>query len=124
MNRGMKATAIVSAVIIAMVGLLALGAFAQDRPDEGWGPARGGRHWGPDPEQLLERRAELAADLGEQLDRTPAEVEAAFRAVVGQRLDEAVSTERITREEADEALAAYDDGELFGLIRAFKHDAP
>lgn len=119
--------AIVSAVLVGVLGLLAVGAFAQGGRNDGWGRpwTRGARHghWGPSPEQVIEHRAELAADLGRQLDKAPAEVEAAFRAVVKQHLDEAVAAQRITQQEADQALAAYDDGELHGLFRVFKHHA-
>ena len=117
--------AIVAAVIVGLVGLFAVAALAQDEPEEGWGPPwrHGPWHgqWGPEPEHVLERRGELAADLGEQLDRSPQEVEAAFRAVVEQRLGEAVADGRIDQAQADEALAAYDRGELGALFEAF-HD--
>ncbi len=121
--------------ISVLVGLLVVGglAVAQTAEPSRWaGPHRawGDGHWGPgpghrfgpSPERVREERAEVARDLAAQLDQPPERVEAAFRAVVVQRLDEAVAAGRIDRAMADEALAAYDEGNLRGLFRVFKEE--
>lgn len=61
-------------------------------------------------ERVLAFRSELAADLAEQLGLPVEEVEAAFRGVVAQRLDDAVAAGDLTQERADELLEAYDAG--------------
>lgn len=65
-------------------------------------------------ERFLEFRGDLATDLAAQLDVPAEDVEAAFRAVVAQRLDEAVESGDLDRERADELLAAYDEGAFPG----------
>jgi hypothetical protein len=129
----MSRTVIVSLVALGLVGLLAFGAWAVTNDDDGfgrggpwqheggWGDRGGwGGHWGPDPEQVRETRADLAADLAAQLDTSAEEVEAAFRGVAEQRLQEAVADGRIDQAEADEALAAYDDGDVAQIFRIVK----
>ncbi len=119
--------------VVALVGLLVVGglAVAQTAGFPRWaGPHRawGNGHWGPghrfgpSPQRVREERAEVARDLAAQLDQPPDRVEAAFRAVVVQRVDEAVASGRMDRATADEALAAYDEGNLRGLVRVFKED--
>jgi len=125
----MTRTAVVSVIALALVGLLAFGAWAVTNDDGGraFGPGRehgwGGWHdggWGPDPDQVRQARADLAADLATQLDTSPERVEAGFRGVAEQRLSEAVADGRIEQAEADEALAAYDEGDLGQIFRIFK----
>lgn len=134
----MSRTVIVSLVALGLVGLLAFGAWAVTNDDDGFGDGgpwrngaswggwdghRGGHwggHWGPDPEQVRETRADLAADLAAQLDTSAEEVEAAFRGVAEQRLQEAVADGRIEQAEADEALAAYDEGDVAQIFRIVK----
>lgn len=65
-------------------------------------------------ERFLEFRGDLATDLAAQLDVPAEDVEAAFRAVVAERLDEAVESGDLDRERADELLAAYDEGAFPG----------
>jgi len=125
-NRTMGTAAAV--VAVAVVGLLAFGTYAFAQSDggpaasgaeRGWGGRHDGR-WGPDPDRIREARAELAADLATELDTSPAAVEAAFRAVVVQRAQEAVEAGDIDQEQADDALAAYDDGEVRALFRLLR----
>jgi hypothetical protein len=87
----------------------------------GWGWHHGGREGfrGADPAEVRELRAKLAAELGEELGTPAAEVEAAFRGLVSEKLDEAVAAGRIDQAEADEALAAYDDGDLRRMFDVF-----
>jgi hypothetical protein len=66
-------------------------------------------------------RADLAAELGSELGAPAEQVEAAFRTLVDRRLDEAVSAGDLAQAEADEALAAWDDGDLYRLFEA-THD--
>ena len=134
----MSRTAIVSLIALGLVGLLAFGAWAVTNDDgdgfgyggpwrhgAGWGDSDGrggwgGGHWGPDAEEVREARADLAADLGAQLDMSAEEVEAAFRGVAEQRLQEAVADGRIDQAQADEALAAYDEGDVGQIFRIVK----
>ena len=122
----MTRTAVVSVIALALVGLLAFGAWAVTNDDGGraFGPGRdGGWHdggWGPDADQVRQARADLAADLATQLDTSPERVEAGFRGVAEQRLSEAVADGRIEQADADEALAAYDEGDLGQIFRIFK----
>ena len=126
----MSRTVIVSLIALGLVGLLAFGAWAvtNDNDRFGGGPWRHGAgwgggwgdHWGPDPAQVRETRADLAADLAAQLDTSAEEVEAAFRGVAEQRLQEAVADGRIEQSEADEALAAYDEGDVGQIFRIVK----
>lgn len=133
---------LIAAIALGLTGLLAFGAFARTSdPTEGirapWsdgdrGPwARGGSdgwgpgHWGsggPDAERVREVRGELAADLAAELDLPADDVEAGFRGVIAQRLDEAVDDGQIDRERADAALEAYDDGDLLLAFHAFMGD--
>jgi hypothetical protein len=126
----MTRTAVVGVVALALVGLLAFGAWAvtNDDGDRGFGPPwRGhgwsGWHdggWGPDPDMVTQARADLAADLAAELDTSPEAVETAFRGVAEQRLSEAVAAGRIDQTQADEALAAYDEGDLGQIFRIVK----
>jgi hypothetical protein len=131
----------VAASAVVLLGLVLFGplAGAQDpeptpgQPSEGadgdgpdgdghrWGWHRGGREGfrGADPAEVLEFRADLAADLGEELGAPAAEVEAAFRGLMSEKLDEAVAAGRIDRAEADEALTAYDAGDLRRMFDVF-----
>lgn len=131
-------TAVVAtgAIALVLVGLLGLGAYAygqatgdgppwRDGPawhvgDRGWG---GWRHGGPpDPERIRQVRADLAADLAAELDTSADDVEAAFRAVVAGRLQEAVEAGELDQAAADEALAAYDEGDVSALFRVVKRN--
>lgn len=126
----MKSTRVISVVAVVLVGLLAVGAYAFAQSDrdgsplgghspweQGWG---GWHHRGPDPERVQQLRADLAADLAAELDTSAEAVEAAFRGVVAQRLQEAVEAGDIEQDRADEALAAYDDGRVGPLFHLFK----
>ncbi len=94
-----------------------------DGPHRGWGPGHSSGHrFGPSPERVREHRAALAEDLGAELDESPERVEAAFRAVVVKRLDEAVAAGSIDRAQADDALAAYDEGNVKGLFRVMRDE--
>jgi hypothetical protein len=133
-------TVIVSVIALGLVGLLALGAWAVTNDNDGFGPPGpwrdgagwgghwggqghwGGGDWGPDPAQVRDARADLAADLAAQLDTSAEQVETAFRGVAEQRLQEAVADGRIDQSEADEALAAYDDGDIAQIFRIVKGD--
>ena len=136
MNLSKRAIVVTGTVTLVLAGLLALGAYAlaqgdgdgppwRDGPawhagERGWG---GWRHGGPpDPEQVRETRAELASQLAAELDASADDVEAAFRAVVAGRLQDAVEAGEIDQAAADEALAAYDEGDLPVLFRVIKHD--
>lgn len=130
-----RRTVLISVLVVAIIGLLGVGAFALVRDDGagppwargwhdgGWGDRGwGGRGWhggGPDPDRVLALRAELAADLGAELDASADDVEAAFRAVAEQRLREAAADGRIDEAAVDEALAAYDEGDVKALLRTF-----
>jgi len=131
----MTRTVVVSAVALALVGLLAFGAWAvSDDRDRGYGPPwRGdggpgwhggagwhGGGWGPDPDQVRQARSELAADLAGELNVSTEEVEGAFRGVAEQRLNEAVADGRVDSADVDEILAAYDEGDLRQVFRIFK----
>lgn len=126
-----RRTVLIITGIVVLVGILVLGGLAVAQtaepshwggPHRGWGPGHGGpwHRSGPPPERVREHRAELAEDLAAELGQSPEAVEAAFRAVVVQRLDEAVAAGSIDRGEADAALASYDEGNLRGLFRIFK----
>ncbi len=128
-----RRTMIVIGGILVLVGILVVAglALAQTEGPPPWAGAhrdwrdghRGpGHHLRLSPERVREERSELARDLGAELSQPPERVEAAFRAVVAQRLDEAVAAGRIHRADADAALAAYDEGNLRGLFRVFKED--
>jgi hypothetical protein len=126
MNRTRVTGIVLIAVLVGVVGFGAY-AFAQSRSDvRPWrGEAalwhRGGPGWGgPDPGQVQQLRTDLAAELAAHLDTTGEDVEAAFRAVVADRLEEAVAAGDIDQARADEALAAYDEGDARGLFRLFK----
>lgn len=116
--------------VVVLIGILVLGGLAVAQTagppwagsHRGWGGGHWGPGHGPSPERVREERSELAQDLGAELDQSPEQVEAAFRAVVVQRLDESVAAGSIDRGQADAALAAYDEGNLKGLFRVFKED--
>lgn len=125
--------ALVVSVGVVLIGVLGFGAYAFAQTDGfgppwrggGWhddGPGWGGRHGPPNPERVREFRADLAADLATQLDTSADDVEAAFRAVVAERLDEAVAGGRIEEGAVDDALAAYDEGDIRALFSTL-HDA-
>ena len=125
----MTRTVVVGLIALGLVGLLAVGAWAVTNDnDRGFGPPwRGhgwsGWHdggWGPDPDRVRQARSELAADLASELGTSAEEVEAAFRGVAEQRLDEAVAAGRLEQSEADEALAAYDEGDVGHIFRIVK----
>ncbi len=135
---------------LVVVGLLGIGAFAFAQTGRGpiawalsggppwadgddWGGWRGHGPWGgrgpwggppwhrgPDPEELREVRSELAEDLAAELDTSAERVESAFRNVVSKRLHEAVEAGLIDREDANEALQAYEDGDMRVLFRVLK----
>jgi hypothetical protein len=125
-------TVVVSVIALALVGLLAFGAWAvADDGDRGFGPPWRGGHggagwhdggWGPDPDQVSEARGELAADLATELGTSAEEVEGAFRGVAEQRLNEAVAEGRVAQADVEEILAAYDQGDLREIFRIFKGD--
>ncbi len=128
-----RRTVLVIGGIIVLVGILVVGGLAVAQTDgpppwagahREWRDGDGGpgHRFRPSPERVREERSELARDLGVELGQPPERVEAAFRAVVARRLDEAVAAGRIDRAGADAALAAYDEGNLRGLIRAFKEE--
>lgn len=133
-----RRTALAITGVVALIGILVLAGLAVAQtvgPSDWGGPQRewggghwGGGHWGgghrfgPSPERVRQERAELAQDLGAELDESPERVEVAFRAVVAQRLDEALAAGSIDRAQADAALAAYDEGNLRGLFRVFKEE--
>jgi hypothetical protein len=132
-----------AASAVVLLGLVAFGPLARAQAPEttpgqpsegadGEGPDGDGHRWGrgwhhggregfrgADPAEVREFRADLAADLGEELGTPAAEVEAALRGLVSERLEEAVAAGRIDRAEADEALAAYDDGDLRRMFAVF-----
>ena len=58
-----------------------------------------------------------------ELDISAAELETAFDTVFEAKLDEAVANGRITQAEADELLAAYDNGTLFDVRQDHRIDA-
>jgi hypothetical protein len=122
-------TVVVSVIAVALVGLLAFGAWAVTNDDDrGFGPPWRGHSWsgwhdggwGPDPDHVQQTRADLAADLATELGTSAEEVEAGFRGVAEQRLSEAVAEGRLTQAEADEALAAYDEGDVGQIFRIVK----
>lgn len=133
MNRTRTVTAVVGVVAIIVIGVVGFGAYAFAQSDgdftsriggppwaQGGGPFRGGWHDGDrglDPERVTQARADLAADLGAELGTSAEDVEAAFVGVAEQRLSEAVETGDITRAEADEALAAFEAGDLRALFQ-------
>lgn len=65
--------------------------------------------------EVRERRRELAEDLAAELGVAADEVEAAFRAVLEDRLAERVAEGDLTQEQADEILEAHDEGFAGGL---------
>jgi len=72
---------------------------------------------GPDAtaEERLAARAEFTADVAAELGISAADLEAAFDAVFQAKLDEGVANGRLTQQEADEMLAAYESGTLHEL---------
>ena len=123
---------VVVTVGVVLIGLLGLGAYAFAQSD-GFGPPwrnGGGWHGGDrgawhgahaDPERVQQLRADVAGDLADELGTSPDDVEAAFRAVLAQRLAEAADAGRIDPDAVDEALAAYDEGDIGALVHVFKH---
>jgi hypothetical protein len=137
MNIGRTAIVVSSVLAVALVGALALGAYAFAQADGGGPPWFGGAGWhdgdrgpgrwsggpfGADPEHVRAARADLAADLAPELDTSAERVEAAFRAVAAQRLQEAAEAGQIDEASVDEALAAYDEGDVRALFRILKPD--
>jgi Spy/CpxP family protein refolding chaperone len=130
----MTRTAVVSIIALALVGLLAFGAWAVTNDNDGFGPGWRGGHgwggwhdggWGPDPDQVREARGELAADLASELGTSTEEVETAFRGVAETRLREAADQGRIDEADIAGILAAYDEGDVRAMFRIFKSgDAP
>lgn len=129
----MTRTLTISGIALAVVAVIAAGLFvlpiatAQEPSptpsDEDTGGEGGeDEDRGTRREERRERRGErfagfrdeLAADLAEQLDLPVTDIEAAFRGIVGERLDEAVAAGDLDRERADELLEAYDAGEFPG----------
>lgn len=134
----MSTTRVIVVAAIVLVGLLGLGAFAFAQATDGGPPWARGRAWheraggpggwhggerGPDAGQVREFRADLAADLAGELGSSSEDVEAAFRAVVDQRLQEAVDAGDLEQEQADDALAAYDEGDVRALFHRLKRPA-
>jgi hypothetical protein len=134
----------------AIVGFVAVGAFAGNRADREWGPfgdrgwhAPGGSGWkhgpggpgwehgsagwghgpfGPSLEEIRQARARFAADLGAELGASENEVQEALTAVIEKRLDEAVSNDELTRSQADGLLEAYRDGDPRAFFLLLEHD--
>lgn len=75
------------------------------------------------PAERLAFRADWIADVAAELGITPAELEAAHDTVFQAKLDDAVANEKITQAEADEMLAAYENGTLFDLRQEMRIDA-
>jgi hypothetical protein len=71
----------------------------------------------PDDAALSARRDARQAALAEALGISVDELRAAARVVLEDRLDELVANGRITQEQADEALAAFDDGVLYEYLQ-------
>jgi hypothetical protein len=67
------------------------------------------------PAERLAARADWIADVAAELSISAVELEAAHDAVFQAKLDEKVADGTITQAEADEMLAAYEDGTLFDL---------
>jgi hypothetical protein len=80
-------------------------AAGEDRPD--WASMT--------PQERLDFRAGWIADVAAELGISAADLEAAHDTVFQAKLDEAVANEKLTQAEADEILAAYQDGTLFDL---------
>lgn len=129
----MKLTRVTGVVVVVVVAVLAVGAyaFAQSSSEAPWAHGRGpgaehgwggwhGDGRGPDPDRVREFRADLAGDLAAELDTSAEDVEDAFRAVVAARLEQAVEAGDIEPAQADDALAAYDDGDVRGLFHLLK----
>lgn len=118
---------VLAGVALALVGLLAFSASAFTADDDGGGPPwrHGGwgmwrDHGGPDPARVRAVRADLAADLATELQTSPERVEAALRGVAEQRVDEAVADGRVDAADVDDIMAAYDDGDLHGIVDIVK----
>lgn len=67
------------------------------------------------PAERLDARADWIADVAAELGISAAELEDAHDTVFQTKLDEKVDEGKITQAEADEMLAAYEDGTLFDL---------
>ncbi len=67
------------------------------------------------PAERLDARAEWIADVAAELGISAADLEDAHDTVIQAKLDEKVADGTITQAEADEMLAAYEDGTLFDL---------
>jgi hypothetical protein len=55
------------------------------------------------------RRQQFYKDLGEELDKSPEEIEAAFKAVFKKRIEKAVKDGDLTRKQADEILKCHEN---------------
>jgi hypothetical protein len=75
------------------------------------------------PAERLGARADWIADVAAELGISAAELEAAHDTVFQAKLDEAVANEKLTQAEADEMLAAYENGTLFDLVQERRIDA-
>lgn len=125
----MKLARVASVVAVVLVGLVAFGLYAFAQSDKHaapwerghWAHGEGGWHdRGPDPERIRELRADVAADLAAELGRSAADVEAAFRTVLAQRLQDAVEGGDMDQMQAEEAMAAYEEGDVRGLVHLLK----
>lgn len=97
-------------LVLAALGIAAVPAFAADTQSDTPSGRRGGCLERAD--DRLARRAELASGLAEQLGVEADEVSAAFTAVLAERLQEAVSNDRLTMSQAETALERYESGTL------------
>ena len=71
----------------------------------------GDRDGPPSAADMRKKRAEFAKALGEELDKSQKEVEAALRNVFKDRLDQAVKDEDLTQKQADAILKCYDSAD-------------
>ena len=130
-----RTVGIVGATALVVVVAFATYAFAQSNGDGRGLPGgapwhRGEWHdwhrdgWQPTPDRVQQVRTDLAADLATELGTSADQVEAALRGVVQQRLQEAIDAEEMDQAAADEALAAYDEGDIRAFVQVLKHDRP
>lgn len=108
--------------LVLSAGLFSTGiAGAVDAPSEDQASRREAFCSGEHDGRRQERRTEFAADLATELGLDPATVEQAILNVhidnVGERIERAVTNGRLTQAEADELLAAAQDGTLDDLRR-------
>jgi hypothetical protein len=72
-------------------------------------PGFGMRHFRrPSAKQVLARRKQFHAALAKELGVSTEKVDQAFRTLLEKRLDQAVSSHRLTRKQADRMLKCYD----------------